>query len=168
MSKKKPIIMSIHPEYATMIFSGDKKFELRKSFNTRSIPNDVFIYVTSPVREIRGGFSVIDCSVGSLDSFWHDISENVGICIDDAKNYCSKTKVVYALHIGEVWRFRQSVKLSEVSGFAHWQPPQSWRYATAREQKYLSTREHITGLAELRSVNLRDYGRLRNGSAFFM
>ena len=55
--KTEPLLLSLKPCYADLVFQGLKKAELR-----RRIPcvenRDVFIYVSSPVRCLRGGFRV--------------------------------------------------------------------------------------------------------------
>ena len=53
----RPLLLSLKPRYADLVFRGLKTAELR-----RRIPyvenRDVFVYVSSPVRRLRGGFHV--------------------------------------------------------------------------------------------------------------
>ena len=51
-----PLVLSIRPHYADMVFVGTKKAELRRRMASVIENRPVFVYVTSPVREIRGGF----------------------------------------------------------------------------------------------------------------
>ncbi|MDD2620893.1 MAG: ASCH domain-containing protein [Syntrophomonadaceae bacterium] len=53
------LLLSIHPEYARMIFEGTKKVELRKICPRRVASGDyVFVYVTSPIQMLIGYFEI--------------------------------------------------------------------------------------------------------------
>ena len=71
---KKALLLSLKPIYADLVFSGLKIAELR-----RRIPcvenRDVFIYVSSPARELRGGFRVGQVWKGSPDEVWKQVSD---------------------------------------------------------------------------------------------
>ena len=54
----RPLIISLKPCYADMVFEGLKTVELRRRIASQISNRDVFIYVSSPVRELRGGFRV--------------------------------------------------------------------------------------------------------------
>ena len=63
------------PCYADLVFEGLKKVELRRRIASQLNDRDVFIYVTSPVRELRGGFRVGQVWQGSPDDVWDSVSE---------------------------------------------------------------------------------------------
>ena len=50
-------LLSIKPEFVEKIFSGEKRFEFRKSAFRQDI-SCVIVYATSPVRRIVGEFEV--------------------------------------------------------------------------------------------------------------
>ena len=54
------LLLSLQPRFAEMVFDGTKRTELRRRFAEGLEGCDVFVYVTSPVRELRGGFRVED------------------------------------------------------------------------------------------------------------
>jgi predicted transcriptional regulator len=54
----KQIILSIKPEYAAKIFTGEKQVEYRRRPNKNA--NKVTVYVTKPVGKVLGEFEVDD------------------------------------------------------------------------------------------------------------
>ena len=44
-----------NPRYADLIFEGVKKAELRRRALVQMEGRDVFVYVTSPIMQLRGG-----------------------------------------------------------------------------------------------------------------
>ena len=70
--KTRPLLLSLKPCYADLVFLGLKRAELR-----RRIPcvenRDVFIYVSSPVRSLRGGFRVEHTWRGSPEEVWKEV-----------------------------------------------------------------------------------------------
>ena len=53
-----PVLFSLQPCYAELIFAGAKRAEFRQRPVTHMKGRDVFVYVTSPIRELRGWFRV--------------------------------------------------------------------------------------------------------------
>ena len=53
-----PLLLSLKPDYADLVFDGLKEAELRRRITSCMENRDVFIYVTTPVRQLRGGFRV--------------------------------------------------------------------------------------------------------------
>lgn len=62
---RKVALMSIRPEYAEKVFSGDKQIELRRQRPQLEAGDIVVVYVTSPLCEVAGAFSV--AGIVSLD-----------------------------------------------------------------------------------------------------
>ena len=70
----RPLIISLKPCYADMVFKGLKKVEFRRRIASQISNRDVFIYVSSPVREMRGGFRVGQVWEGSPDEVWNIVA----------------------------------------------------------------------------------------------
>ena len=70
----KPLILSLKPRYADLIFEGVKKAELRRRPLVQMEGGDVFVYVTSPVMELRGGFRVGEVWAGTPQEIWEKVS----------------------------------------------------------------------------------------------
>ena len=63
-----PIVLAIHPEYADAILEGSKSFEIRRRCPDLPPGTLVYLYATSPISEIVGGFVLRRVWVGSLSA----------------------------------------------------------------------------------------------------
>ena len=52
------VLLSIKPQYADKILSGDKKFEFRRLLYKSPNVKKIIIYATSPVMRVIGEFDV--------------------------------------------------------------------------------------------------------------
>ena len=75
---------------------------------------EVFIYVTRPVMELRGGFRVGEVWAGTPQEIWEKVSERAGINRDDFDAYYEGQSVAYALEITDVWEYLNPPRLSIV------------------------------------------------------
>ena len=57
-ARTKHLLFSLKPQYADLVFEGLKHAELRRRITPDMKDRDVFIYVSSPIRQLRGGFRV--------------------------------------------------------------------------------------------------------------
>ncbi len=137
--KTKPLLLSLKPCYAELVFQGLKRAELR-----RRIPcvenRDVFIYVSSPVRCLRGGFRVEHVWSGSPEEVWKEVEGLARVERREFDAYYEGRSIAYALRISEVWEYDEHVHLEvlrkQLSDFV---VPQSWRYVKPDESRYFQT-----------------------------
>ena len=52
------VLLSIKPEYAEKIFSGEKRYEFRKAVFKNQLIQTVVVYATMPVGKIIGEFNI--------------------------------------------------------------------------------------------------------------
>ena len=132
----KPLLLSLKPRYADLIFEGVKKAELRRRALARMEGRDVFVYVTSPIMELRGGFRVGEVWTGTPQDIWKKVSEWAGVNKDDFDAYYTGQSIAYALEITDVWEFANPPGLSMLrSRFDNFIVPQSWRYVKPEEHQ---------------------------------
>ena len=130
----RPLIISLKPCYADLVFEGLKKAELRRRIAAQLSDRDVFIYVSSPVRELRGGFRVGQVWEGSPDAVWQKVSELATVDRQEFDAYFQGQTVAYALEVTNVWEYESPVGLSWLRDrFEEFVVPQSWRYAKTAE-----------------------------------
>ena len=130
----RPLIISLKPCYADMVFEGLKKVELRRRIASQISNRDVFIYVSSPVRELRGGFRVGQVWEGSPDEVWNIVAELATVNRREFDAYFQGQTVAYALEVTNVWEYQSPVGLSWLRNqFGDFVVPQSWRYAKTEE-----------------------------------
>ena len=132
----RPLIISLKPYYADMLFEGLKKVELRRRIASQISNRDVFIYVSSPVRELRGGFRVGQVWEGSPEDVWNIVGDLPTINRREFETYFQGQAVAYALEVTNVWEYENPVALSLLRGlFDDFVAPQSWRYAKSEEHE---------------------------------
>lgn len=150
----KPLFMSLKPEYANLVFAGLKTVELRRRIASQAENTCVFVYVSSPTMELRGGFQVGRVWSGPPEDVWRSVYELAGVDKQDFDAYFDGQSVAHALEIKEVWEFESPVGLDELRDLFHnFVVPQSWRYIKAEEQEAFQQLERR--ICELRvTVNL--------------
>ena len=118
-------IISLKPQYAELILSGEKTVELRNRIVRMKPGTVIWIYATKPV----GGI----VALAELDSVVHDTPAEIWIrferemCIDRAHfdSYINNRESVSALILSSVRRLQQSVTLDRIRrSVSDFQPPQ--------------------------------------------
>ena len=147
MLSRPPLLLSLKPRYADLVFDELKKIEFRRRIATNMKGRDVFIYVSSPARHLRGGFRVADVHSGAPEEIWEKVSELGSVDKRDFDTYFEGRSVAYALEISDVWEYENPIKLDELrSRFQNFVVPQSWRYV--RNEEYMLFRELKPGADE--------------------
>lgn len=127
------IVMSIHPEWAGKIYSGEKKIEWRKT-KPRHYDSKmkVYLYETAPVKKVTGYFMVerfrhIDAHADDYLSLINLGSAEILGCvsISDLKKYQGSSPELIAWDIGKVVKFKEPRALESL-GIK--KPPQSWQH----------------------------------------
>ena len=135
LDMKARLLLSMKPRYAELVFNGAKTAELRKRISPYMKNRDVFIYVTSPVRQLRGGFRVEHVWSGSPEEVWVLVSDKAGINKQDFDAYYEGRTTAYALKIADVWEYDQPFALNTLrERLEYFVVPRSWRYIKPEEQ----------------------------------
>ena len=152
----RPLIISLKPYYADLLFEGLKKVELRRRIASQINGRDVFIYVSSPVRELRGGFRVGQVWEGSPDAVWNIVAELATVDRWEFDAYFQGQAVAYALEVTNVWEYQSPVGLNWLRArFDDFVVPQSWRYAKPEEHEAfqkMKRRQNDEGKNEVMAV----------------
>ena len=144
-----PLLFSLKPCYADLVFERLKEAELRRRITSYMENRDVYIYVSSPIRQLRGGFRVGKVWSGSPEDVWNKVSEFVGIDKRDFDAYYAGRTIAYALEITNVWEYKIPIDLKTLRNqFSNFVVPQSWRYVRPDEHQVF--REIKCGTMELR------------------
>ena len=135
-----PVLISLKPHYADLVFEGLKRVELRRRIVSQISERDVFIYVSSPVLQLRGGFRVGQVWRGSPEEVWLVVSELASVDKPEFDAYFEGQTVAYALEIKDVWEYQNPVGLNILRDrFDNFVAPQSWRYVTPVEYRDFQT-----------------------------
>lgn len=137
------LLLSLKPCYADLVFKGLKKAELRRRIVSHIKDRDVFIYVSSPIMELRGGFRVGQLWSGSPEEVWSMVSKLTYLDKQNFDAYFKGQEVAYALEIQDVWEYENPVALSTLrSRFRNFVVPQSWRYVRPDEYRSFRRMKH--------------------------
>ena len=131
-----PLLISLRPRYADLIFDGLKKAELRRRDLSRMKGRDVFVYVTSPEMKLRGEFRVGEVLTGTPEEIWDKVSDYAGVDKPDFDAYYAGREFACALKIAEFWEYKHPIELEALrERFPGFVVPQSWRYVRPEEHE---------------------------------
>ncbi len=135
-----PLLLSLKPRYADRIFERLKTVELRRRIASHIKNRDVFVYVSSPVMELRGGFRVGNFWCDTPEEIWRRVSDQARVNKQDFDTYFEGKAVAYAFEITDVWESPNPVHLNTLRNqFPNFVVPQSWRYVRNDEIKFFET-----------------------------
>ena len=133
-----PVLFSLKPRFAELIFTGEKTVELRRRIAPTMKGREAFIYVSSPVCMIRGGFRVSKVWTGDPESVWDKVSCRTGVAKAEYDAYYEGSGVAHALALSDVWARDDPPEIEGVrEALPGFRPPQSWRYAREQELEWL-------------------------------
>lgn len=128
------LLLSLKPRYADLVFEGLKTAELRRNLTSLLENREVYIYVSSPVCALRGGFRIGQIWCGSPEEVWSIVSGLASVEKQEFDAYYAGKAIAYALEITSVWEYEEPVGLSELRNwFPNFVVPQSWRYIRPEE-----------------------------------
>lgn len=119
------VLLSIKPEYATKILTGEKRFEYRRRVFSRTV-SAVVVYATSPTRKLVGEFQVDAILDDCPASLWQATAGEGGVTADQFFAYFDGCARGYALRIAHVTKYPEPVDPGDV--FKDFRAPQSFAY----------------------------------------
>lgn len=135
MPSSETVVISLHPEHANKILSGNKKLEFRRVWATKPV-KAVVIYATQPVQKIVAIGYVKQVHYGSPNKLWN-IAKLVGggLSRRSLYNYFSGKKSGYAIEFDNIVKLHEPVSPHSVLSSFH--PPQSFNYLKDSELENL-------------------------------
>ena len=118
-------LLSIKPEFAEKIFSGEKGFEFRKATFSRDV-SSIVLYVTAPVGKIVGEFKVVSILEDTPASLWEQTRDQAGISKQFFFTYFKGRKKAFAIEIGNPRKYEEAIDPDRDG--QKFVPPQSFRY----------------------------------------
>ena len=118
------VLLSIKPEFAERIFTGEKRFEYRKATFKKAV-STVVVYATQPVGMIIGEFEVGRVLQGAPAEIWEATKSQAGISKDLFLRYFSGRTKGYAIEVREPRKYHDAIDPNTVGSFI---APQSFRY----------------------------------------
>ena len=132
-----PVLISIHPAYATEIAAGRKRVEFRRRWPALQTALAV-VYATSPVKAIVAVIEIEEVVRSSKTQLW-ELSKALGggVTRQVLFDYMDGLSSGVALKLGRRLTFESDMKLGDVFGSSI-RPPQSFRYLLPKERSALS------------------------------
>jgi len=144
-NKATPLLISLKPDYADLVFSGLKTAELRRRISEKMQNRDVYIYVSSPIKQLRGGFRVGQVWSGSPTQIWSTVRNLAGVSKRTFDSYYNGQNIAFALEILDVWEYAYPRSLEQLrSQFPGFVAPQSYRYARIEEVRSFRALKRLT------------------------
>jgi len=136
---KKVLLISVKPEFASKIFNGEKRIELRKIKPNIKKGDIVVIYESSPTMALKGSFIVNEVVSGCPDTLWNTYSAIAGISRQKYELYYQNHEKAYGIVFNEISEYKVPLSLELLrklwDGFA---PPQSYRYLSYEDSEKLA------------------------------
>ena len=140
-----PLLFSLKPNYAELIFKGLKKVELRRRIASNMENRYVFVYVSSPVKQLRGGFRVGQVWSGDPEEIWNKVSNLSQVTKQYFDIYYEGRNIAYALEITDVWEYENPPDLNGLrERFPNFIVPQSWRAVSPEELRSFGNMKYNT------------------------
>lgn len=149
------VLLSIHPEYAAMIYDGRKKIEFRttmpRKYNLYEgvAPWDdyIFLYETAPIYAVTGWIKVSDyinvnkIFSGASQDLKKMIVNDGCMTMEQIKAYKPNLQL-WGWHIAEAYNFGRKEFITRFSTSE--KPPQSWCYTRAKIESEICLRyDHV-------------------------
>lgn len=126
MGSNEMVLLSIHPDHASKILSGEKKLEFRRVWAKREI-SSLAIYVTVPVKKIVALAKIKCVHKGDSQFMWKKAAAiGGGLTKKELDNYFEGKPEGYAIEIDQIYRFPAPISPGEF--FDNFRAPQSFAY----------------------------------------
>jgi len=120
------VLLSIKPEYANKIFSGEKKFEFRKRAFRKIEVHTVVVYSTMPVGRIIGEFTIKTIHQDSPESIWSKTKRFSGIDEVFFNEYYNGRKLAVAIEVDNPVLYKEPINPKKE--YDNFTAPQSFMY----------------------------------------
>ena len=120
------VLLSIRPKYSKRIFSGEKKYEFRKTIFSKKNIERVYIYSTAPVKKVVGFFTIGEVIVDHPQRLWSRLKKYSGLSQIEFFRYFRGNEKGFAIEIENVEVFINPINPKDLR--TSFIPPQSFYY----------------------------------------
>ena len=128
---QRDVVLSIKPQYSSLILEGRKTVELRRRFPGVPRGTLAFIYSTTPAQKMVGTAQIKKVLMKPIADIWSEFSQMA--CIDKVEfdNYFNGLNDGYVLQFENIRSLNRTVDLQELRERFNFEPPQSFLYANS-------------------------------------
>lgn len=120
------VLLSIKPEFAEKIFSGEKKFEFRKIGFKNHLVQTVVVYATMPIGKIIGEFRIKQIHKDAPEQIWEKTKKYSGIDKTFFNEYYSGKNYAIAIEVDNPILYKRPINPKDE--FENFVAPQSFKY----------------------------------------
>lgn len=125
------ILLSIKPKWFELIKSGKKTTEIRRRFCEVNCDDDLFFYVSSPVKKICGKVTgAVSATYWNREDIKLMLLENSCLSYDEMFNYLEGAREIHAIYFSQLDAIEE-LDL-ELKDFGLSRPPQNYCYLRKR------------------------------------
>jgi len=130
IARPKNVIISIKPQYALKVVSGEKTIELRRKFPLDDIEGGIaLIYASSPIKQIIGYVVIEKVRELPIDTLWNKCSGQACVAKDFFYSYFDGVNNGFALVLKKPMKLITPIDIKRMKKEFLMSPPQSYRYA---------------------------------------
>lgn len=122
------VIFSIKPEFASLIYEGNKFYELRRTIPKNLVGGDIVIIYETEKKEFTGFFAVENIISAPISKLWEKVNIGAGVSKDIFLDYFSDKEFGYAIGIKDVNRLEEPISLKKIKDLTTFTPPQNFAY----------------------------------------
>lgn len=123
------LFISVKPEFAEKIFTGNKTIELRKCTPKARKGDLVIVYSTDPIKAVIGICYVSDIIKLSPKKMWQLHKASLGIDKKRFDAYYENYETAIGIKLKSIWLLGSQISLSKIrSILPGFQPPQTFKY----------------------------------------
>lgn len=122
------LLLTIKPEFASRLLSGEKTIEVRRRFHGRWRGARVALYASSPERALVGEATIDNITSSSPSELWEAHGEQIGCSHDEFQAYSGTTDELFAIRLRDVTPYVSRMPLCQVEYLLEEDlaPPQSY------------------------------------------
>lgn len=152
---KRPLFLSIHPEFTDKILSGTKTVEFRRTRPRACKDRAAILYATSPVMAIVGVARVDDLVSSSPTKLWNMFRDVGGITRARLRDYFRGVQLGHAIALSRVTPLKNQLNLSTIrDAIPGFHPPQGFFYVTVDQVESLGIRD-LENTVDLQATSTR-------------
>ncbi|AHF01983.1 hypothetical protein THIAE_09670 [Thiomicrospira aerophila AL3] len=119
------VLLSIKPQFAEKILTGEKQFEFRKAIFRNNCVTSVVIYASSPLQKVIGEFDISKIYEMEPDALWKETADHSGISKEYFDKYFQGKMKGFAIKVGKMTKYPTPLNLEDLGIRT---PPQSFCY----------------------------------------
>jgi len=125
------LLLSLHPRFATALFSGEKRVELRRTRPRLVKGSKLLAYATAPTSSLMGTLVVENVLEGSPTKLWPLVKDICGISRAEFFKYFEGAKKAYGIMIEDAHALDEPISLYALRDGNHsFRPPQCYHYVS--------------------------------------